>query len=71
MSFKDTRKQLQIGNEKFLISSSFYSYLLSGTNKIADYNKCKSFVKTELSKALKGEVERVSSFSRNKIDFEV
>jgi hypothetical protein len=71
MSFKDSRKQLAIGNEKYIISNSFYTYLLSGTNKIGDYNKAKTFVKTEITKALKGEVERVSSFTRNKIDFEV
>ena len=68
MTFKDSRKQLVIGGEKYLISSNFYSFLLSGTNRIGDYGKARTFVRTEISKALKGEVEQVKQFVRNKID---
>jgi len=68
---QDFRKQLVIGNEKYLITNTFYAYLLSGTNRISDYNAAKSFVKLAVSKALKGEAERVNTLVRNKIDIEL
>jgi len=67
----ETRKQLQIGIDKYLITSTFYNYLITQTNAIGDYRACKAFVRNAVSKALKGEVEEVKAFPRKKIDFEV
>lgn len=71
MTIKDQRKQLLIGKEKYLISNSFYSFLIAETNKICEYKTAKIFVRIQLNKALKNEVEEVKEFKRNKIDFEI
>ena len=65
------RKQLKIGFDKYLISNTFYNYLITQTNSIGDYGKCRSFVRNAVGCALKNEVEAVREFNRNKIDFEV
>jgi len=67
----ETRKQLQIGIDKYLISSTFYNFLITQTNAIGDYKACKAFVRNAVSKALKGEVTPVRTFERKKIDFEL
>ena len=71
MTFKDTRKQLQIGDDKFIISNQFYSFLIRNTNSIGDYQRCYMFVRRELSKALTGEVEKVMLFPLRKIHIEL
>lgn len=71
MKLKDTRKQLQIGDDKFIISTNFYNYLIRNTNAIGDYSKCYRFVRQALSSALKGEAEKVSTFPLNKIHIEL
>ena len=71
MTFKDTRKQLQIGTDKYIISTTFYNFLIRNTNSIGDYSACFRFVRNELSKALKGEVEPVQSFPLKKIHIEL
>ena len=60
-----------MGTEKYLISNSFYTYLISQTNAIADYRSCKAFVRNAIEKSLKGEVQKVSSFAVKKVDFEI
>ena len=65
------KKQLIIGIDKYLISSSFYRFLITKTNEIKDYRECKAFVRNAIAKALKGEVEAVKSFPINKIDIEL
>ena len=65
------KKQLQIGIDKYLITSSFYKYLIAETNLIGDYRQCKAFVRNAISRALKGEVEEVKAFPKKKIDFEL
>ena len=71
MTIKDTRKQLQIGIDKYLISNTFYNFLITQTNAISDYRQCKAFVRRAVNNALNGEVEEVRAFNRNKIDFEL
>lgn len=71
MTFKDTRKQLQFDNDKYVISTNFYNFLIRNTNKIGDYPKCRNFVRLELSKALAGEVEQVANFPLKKIHIEL
>jgi len=71
MTIKDTRKQLQIGIDKYLISNTFYNFLITQTNAIGDYRECKAFVRRAVNNALKGEVEEVRAFTRTKIDFEL
>ena len=69
MTIKDSRKKLKIGSDKYLISNTFYDFLVTQTNKIGDYRQCYQFVRSEVDKALKGEVEVVREFATNKIDF--
>ena len=71
MVLKDTGKQLQFDNEKYVISSNFYNYLITQTNSIGNYNTCRSFVRNAINKALNGEVTKVTSFEKKKIDFEL
>lgn len=71
MVLKDTRKQLQIDNEKYVISSNFYNFLIRNTNSIGDYRKCLAFVRHEVGKALAGEVEKVREFPLKKIHIEL
>jgi len=37
MTIKDSRKKLKIGSDKYLISNTFYDFLVTQTNKIGDY----------------------------------
>jgi hypothetical protein len=71
MTIKDTSKQLQIGTDKYVITNQFYSFLIRQTNHIGDYNQCYRFVRNAVDRAMKHEVTKVSSFKRNKIDFEL
>ena len=71
MTIKDTRKQLQIGDDKYVISNNFYNFLIRNTNAIGDYSKCYQFVRGAVSRALKGEVEEVRNFPLNKIHIEL
>jgi len=40
MTIKDSRKKLKIGSDKYLISNTFYDFLVTQTNKIGDYRQC-------------------------------
>jgi hypothetical protein len=71
MTLKDTRKQLSIDKDKYVISTNFYNFLIRNTNSIGDYRKCRAFVRHEISKALSGEVESVRSFPLKKIHIEL
>ncbi len=63
-------KQLKFDADKYLVTENFYKFLVSVTNG-KSYSQCRSIVRDEIKKALKGEVKKVSSFSTNKIHFEL
>lgn len=59
--------QLQFDNDKFMISKSLYLLLFRDTNFITDYEQCRKYVRTAMSKYTK-EVKQVKEFTKRKID---
>jgi hypothetical protein len=59
--------QLQYDSEKYLITKSLYTLLITETNYISDYGQCRRFVRTALSKYAK-EVQTVKDFGKKRRD---
>jgi len=61
---------LQFGSDKYMITKRLYQEILSQTNYIGDYNKCRSYVYGAIINCSK-EVQEVVEFDTKKIDIEL
>lgn len=59
--------QLQFDSDKYLISKELYTLLITKTNHIGDYAKCRSYVRKALEN-YKREVKQVTSFIKKRSD---
>jgi hypothetical protein len=62
--------QLQIDNDKFLITKRLFQEMFAEINYLVDYTKCRSYVRATMSLCTK-EITEVNTFKVKKIDIQL
>jgi hypothetical protein len=62
--------QLKFDSDMFMITKRLYLELLAETNYISDYNACRKYVRSVMSKCF-NEIKEVKAFETRKIHIEL